>query len=203
MKRASEEMWKRFGEFMTGFAAARELHSRAGTVGSFIECVCLGASLTDAMLRIGMILQHQLDNRTKEIPLNLIFQGEKDRAISEREIYRRALAISVIDNDTFTRLQALYDERNRVVHRYIISRITTSDVLNIAIRYEEIINALSKRIHEIEEQQIQQGVGITARGPALEGDEGKRFLEEIADQKHTPTLAKVLRANENRWRVKP
>jgi len=193
MNHVSAEIWKRFEEFMAGFAAARELHSRAGTGGSFIECVCLGASLTDAMLRIGIILQHQLDNRTREIPLNLIFQGEKDRAISEREIYRRALAISVIDNGTFARLQALYDDRNRVVHRYVISRITTSDVLNIAIGYEEIINTLSKRIHEIEEQQIQQGVGITVRGPALEGDKGKRFLEEITDQKHTPALAKVLR----------
>src|SRR6266478_3517873 len=138
MKQVSAEIWKRFKEFIVGFAAARELHSRAGTVGSFIECVCLGASLTDAMLRVGIILQHQLDNRTGEIPLDLIFQGEKDRQISEREIYRRALAISVIENGTFTRLQTLYDERNPVVHRYVISRITTSDVLNIAMEYEEI-----------------------------------------------------------------
>src|SRR6266568_4499785 len=132
MKQASAETWKRFEEFIAGFTAAQELHGRAGKDGSFIECVCLGASLIDAMLRIGIILQHQLNNRTREIPIDLIFQGEKDRAISEREIYRRALAISVIDNDTFTRLQSLYDERNRVVHRYIISRITTSDVLDTA-----------------------------------------------------------------------
>ena len=193
MKQASAETWNRFKEFMAGFTAAQELQFCAAKIGSFIECVCLGASLIDAMLRIGIILQHQLNNRTGEIPFDLIFQGEKDGAISEREIYRRALAISVIDNDTFTRLQGLYDERNRVVHRYIISRITTSDVLDTAIVYEEMINALSKRIYEIEEQQINEGVGITVRGPALEGDEGKRLLEEMADEKHTQHLAQLLR----------
>jgi hypothetical protein len=192
MNSASPEVWKQFQEFMAGFAAARELHGRAGTAGSFVECVCLGASLTDAMLRIGVVLQHQLDNRTREIPLDLIFQGPKDKAISERDIYRRAHAASVIDGATFTRLQSLYDERNRVIHRYIISRITTAEVLNIAIGYEQIITALSKRIHDIEEQQIQQGVGITVRGPALEGEDGRRFVEEMADEKHTPTLAKLI-----------
>jgi len=145
------------------------------------------------MLRIGIVLQQQLDNRTREIAPDLIFQGPQDKAISEREIYRRALAISVIDDATFARLQSLYDGRNRVVHRYIISRITTSDVLDIAIEYEKVITALSKRIYEIEEQQIQQGVGITVRGPTLEGDEGKRFLEEFAEEKHTSALAKRLR----------
>lgn len=104
----------------------------------------------------------------------------------------RVHAISVIDDAMFARLQTLYDQRNRVVHRYVISRITTSDVLNIAIEYEEIISALSKRIYEIEEQQIKEGIGITVRGPALEGEEGKRFLEEIADEKHTQALAKLL-----------
>jgi hypothetical protein len=180
-------------EMRVSYAGTRIDDGRAAKVGSFLESVCLGASLIDAMLRIGIILQHQLNNRTAEIPLDLIFQGEKYGAISEREIYRRALAISVIDNDTFTRLQGLYDERNRVVHRYIISRITTSDVLNTAIAYEQMITALSKRIYEIEEQQINEGVGITVRGPALEGDEGKRILEEIADEKHTQHLAKLLR----------
>jgi len=193
MDKTPPEVWKTFMDFMAGFTAARELHARAGTAGCFVECVCLGASLVDAFLRVGLVLQYQLNNRTRDIPLSLIFQGPADPALSEREIYRRALAASVIDNDTFTCLQALYDQRNRVVHRYVISRITTSDVLDIATKYEEMISLLSKRIYEIEEQQIKEGVGITARGPALKGDEGKRFLQEIADEKHTPALARILR----------
>ena len=187
------DVWNCFREFMAGFAAARELHSRAGIAGSFVECVCLGASLTDAMLRIALILQKQLDNHTREIPLELIFQGTDDKAISEREIYRRSLARSVIDDATFAQLQLLYDKRNCVVHRYIISRITTADVLDIAIEYERMIQTLSKRIHELEEQQIRDGVGITVQGPQLLGEEGRRFLEEFADAKHTSSLAQVLR----------
>jgi cytosine/adenosine deaminase-related metal-dependent hydrolase len=193
MEPSPPDVWKCFGEFMAGFTAARELHSRAGTAGSFVECVCLGAALTDAMLRIGLVLREQLDNRSRDIPLELIVQGSHDKAIAEREIYRRALTESVIDDATFAQLQALYDKRNRVIHRYIISRITTAEVLDIAIEYERMIETLAKRTYDLEEQQIRDGVGITVRGPALEGEEGKRFLEEFADEKHGLSLAKVLR----------
>jgi len=194
MNRAPEDPWKCFRDFIDGVAAATELYNRASEGGSFVESVCLGASLVDATLRIGVVLQEQIDKRTRDIPLELVFQGPKDKAISERDVYRRALAASVIDESTFTQLQGLYDDRNRVIHRYIISRITTSEVLDIAIRYEHVIEALRKRIWEIEERQIHENVGITVRGPAIEGEEGRRFVEECADKKHTPALAKLLRA---------
>src|SRR6266568_3259396 len=193
MNRTSPETWKCFGDFIAGVAAATELYNRASERGSFVESVCLGASLVDAMLRIGLILQKQINERTRDIPLELVFQQPSDKPISERDIYRRALAISVIDDSTFMQLQAFYDERNRVIHRYIISRITTSEVLDIAIRYEHMITALRKRLYEIEERQIRENVGITVRGPALEGEEGQRFLEEFADEKHTTALARLLR----------
>lgn len=189
----SPRAWSAFTEFVNGFAAARELHARAGNSGCFVECVCLGASLVDALLRVGLVLQHQLDQHTRDIPLELVLQEPSDRAISEREIYKRARSQDIIDESTFDGLQQLYDDRNGVIHRYIISRITTSDVLDIAIRYENMVQVLSERIHKIEEQQIEQGVGITARGPALEGGEGRRFIEELADKKHTPTLGKIIR----------
>ncbi len=110
------------------------------------------------------------------------------------ELYNRAL---VIDESMFTQLQALYDERNRVIHRYIVSRITTSEVLDIAIRYEHMIEALTKRLNEIEERQIRENVGITVRGPALGGKEGRRFMEEFSDRKHAPALAKLLRGRKH------
>lgn len=194
MNPTSAEPWECFGDFINGVAAATELHNRASEAGAFVESVCLGASLVDATLRIGVVLQEQIKKRSRDIPLELVFQGPKDNAISERDIYRHALAASVIDESTFTQLQSLYDDRNRVIHRYIISRITTSETLDIAIRYQHMIEALRKRIWEIEEQQIRENVGITVRGPAIEGEEGLRFVEECADKKHTPTLAKLLRA---------
>ena len=180
---------------MSGFAAACELHARAGKAGSFVECICLGASLADAMLRVGLVLQYQLDHKTRDIPLSFVFEGPKDKAISERDIYRRAHAASVIDETTFNKLEDLYDQRNRVIHRYVIGRITTAEVLEIAIAYEKIITGLSDRIHDIEKEQIRRGVGITVRGPKLEGDIGRQFVEEMADEKHTLPLAKFIRSS--------
>jgi hypothetical protein len=192
---ASPQTWKAFTEFISGFAAARELHARAGKAGSFVESVCLGASLVDALLRVGLVLQHQLDHHTRDIPLDLVFQGSSDKPISEREIYRRAQTQRAIDDAIFQELQRLYDDRNRVIHRYVISRITTSGVLDIAIRYEAMVQNLSERFHEIEKRQIEEGVGITVAGPTLEGSEGKCFLEELADEKHTSILAKIIRSS--------
>jgi hypothetical protein len=180
---------------MAGFAAAVELHGRASKSGAFIESVCLGASIVDAILRVGLVLQSQLDHRTGDIPLDLVLQSPGDKALSEREIFKRAVTRCVIDMVTFDDLQALYDERNRVIHRYVISRITTNDVLAIAIKYEEMVHRLSARLHVIEERQIDAGVGITVRGPAVEGEQGRQFLEETADEKHTSVLARLLRGS--------
>ena len=144
---------------------------------------------------MGLVLQHQLDHRTRDIPLDLVFQGPSDKPVSEREIYRRAQTQFVIDDSIFQELQRLYDDRNRVIHRYVISRITTSDVLDIAIRYETMVQSLSERIHSIEKRQIEEGIGITVAGPTLEGTEGQRFLEELADEKHTSILAKIIRSS--------
>lgn len=191
----SSGTWDAFTDFLNGVAAASELHGRAGDAGCFVENVCLGASLVDALLRVGLILQHQLDKRTTDIPLNLVLQGDSDQPISEREIYRRAQSQKIINNGTFNDLQRLYDDRNRVIHRFIISRITTSDVLDIAIRYQRMVKTLGERVHAIESRQIEEGVGITVPGPAFEGVEAKEWLQEMVEKKHTTVLAKLLRGS--------
>lgn len=182
-------------EFMRGFTAARELHARAAEAGCFVESVCLGASLVDAMLRVGLVLQHQLDTRTREVPVELVLQDPGDKAISERQMFKRARDAAVIDSDTFDVLSALYDDRNRVIHRYVISRISTSDVLDIAIRYERAIQGLTARIHDIEAQQVREGVGITVSGPKVAGAEGQAFLDEFSESKHTEALARLIRGS--------
>lgn len=195
MNSTSPEAWATFTEFLAGFTAARELHARAGDHGSFVESVCLGASLVDALLRVGLVLQHQLDNRTRDIPLDLVFQGPADKPISEREIYERARTRHVIDEALYDEVQRLYDDRNRVIHRYVISRITTSDVLDIAIRYERMIQSVSAQVHWLENRQIEEQVGITVSGPPFEGEDAKRWFEELADQKHTAALGKLIRGS--------
>ncbi|MGA2514581.1 MAG: hypothetical protein ABSG37_13345 [Candidatus Limnocylindrales bacterium] len=149
-------------DFMQGFAAAVELDARAAKQGCFVECVCLTASIIDAMLRMGLILRHQLDTGTADLSEELLHQGEADAAISERSIYRRALASGIVDQAVFDELEALYQERNRVVHRYVISGISTRDVLEIALRQDVLKHRLSDAVAVLEEDQIRLGIGMTA-----------------------------------------
>jgi len=176
---------------MVGFAAAAELHARAAKNGSFVEYVCLGASIVDALLRVGLVLKHQLATRTAEIPLELVLQKTSDKPIREREIYRRARTVGLIDQNIFESLDNLYDDRNRVIHRYIISRITTAEVLDVAMTYETAIGKVVALVYTLENNQIESGVGMTKLGPNCD----RAFLEQFADEKHTPKLASRLRGS--------
>lgn len=145
---------------MSGFAGAMELKARAASNGFFIEAVILTATLIDGMLRIGLALRHQLDTRTSEIPGDLLVQRAEDRGVAERQIYQRARQSNVIDEPVLTELQALYTERNRIVHRYLLTAITTQDVLDIGIRYERAFQSVEEAIAVLEQEQIAQGVGM-------------------------------------------
>lgn len=165
---------------MNGFVAANKLLTRAGQNGFLVEYVCLATSVLDAMLRISLILQHQIKTRTDEIPGELLYQGEAAKIITEREIYRKALKEDIIDEELFVQLNKLHDERNMVVHRYIISDITTRQVLDIGIQYEKIIPVIGDEIRRLEEKQIELGVGMTVSGSEV----AKSQLDEMSAKKH-------------------
>jgi hypothetical protein len=174
--------WDKLDKFLGGVAAARELFQRAGEHGFFIEGVCLASNLIDAQLRIGIILKHQIETKSKEILVNFLQQSGK--TYTERAIYDIAKEKNVIDQLFFEKLNTLYEDRNRVIHRYIITDITTDQVLKIAIRYEELFKRVRERIFEIEEEQINLGVGMTVKGPAFKGPDAKEWLNEMTTKKH-------------------
>jgi hypothetical protein len=155
----------KFHNFMQSFSAAAELDARAAKQGCFIESVVLTAAIIDGVLRMGLILKHQLDHDTSELLPELLYQGDSDAAIIERKVYRRALDEAVIGQGLFDELNRLYDDRNRVIHRYVISSITTAEVLSIAMRYDTAKRNASDAVAFLEEEQIRLGVGMTARGP--------------------------------------
>ena len=170
----------KFSNYMEGMAAAGKLLSRAHENGSFVESVCLSASLIDGLLRMGLILQHQIETESLEIIPELLFQGAKDKIVSERSVYERAELEGIIDARIRTQLDSLYSERNKVVHRYIISGIKTADVLDIAHQYHMILMAVNNLVAEIEKKQIRLGVGMTrnySHGVV-------RTIEEMAERKH-------------------
>ena len=191
----------RFADFMRGFAAARLLMGRAGTNGCFVECVCLAASVVDGLLRTGLVLKHQLDSKTTDIPTDIIYQADDDKIVSERMIYRRTLDKGIISQDQFDRLEDLYRRRNKVIHRYIISEITTEQVLQIASEYEEAINEVKRQIQKLEDEQIESGVGMTRSGKQVPDEvraKGDAQIHEMADEKHgNPYLAMKLKKSIN------
>lgn len=175
---------------MNGYVATAQLAKRAEKSGFLVEFICLSAALLDGILRVGLILQHQIKTKSDSIPRDLVDQTNKDRIVSERSIFRRSLKEGVIRNNLFERLESLYQMRNRVIHRYIISDLTTKDVFEIAKKYKEAIPAVSKAIWILEKRQIELGVGMTVRG---EGHTGLEKYNEMSAVKHgDPRLARLL-----------
>lgn len=172
-------------QFVNGVAGSATLLNRAAENGSFIESVCIHANLIDASLRIGIILKTQLEENNDKVIGELLYQGPKDKIVTEKDIYRSALNKNVIGKIIFKQLFKLYEERNKVVHRYIISKLTTSDVLEIAIKYEALLNKIRKIIAELEIKQIKSGIGMTvARPEHLKNVDVKKNIAEMAKTKH-------------------
>lgn len=189
----------RFESFMQGFAAAVLLKRRAAENGCFIECVCLSTSIVDGLLRIGLILNSQLQTRSDKIIEELLYQPDPGKIVTEREIYKRALHENIITQTVYEELNDLHDQRNRIVHRYIISDITTDQVLQIAERFDVVVDTVNQSVRKLEDEQLRRGVGMT-RGPkdlseSLRGRVGET-IQQMADTKHgNPNLARNLRTN--------
>jgi hypothetical protein len=151
---------ERFTKFMNSLGASIDLKNRAYKNGSSIELVVLLANQIDALLRLSLILKKQIDNSTNEIDTTLIFQGESDKPIMEKTVYTMALDGGLITQNLYFKLFELYNQRNKVIHRYIITDLLTKDVMKIAYDYtimEEKVGHIAK---EYEQKQFQLKIGI-------------------------------------------
>ncbi len=173
--------------FMKGLEAASQLLYLAKNKGCFIECVCLSATIIDASLRIGIILKHQLDSETDNILTDLIYQADEDKIITERNVYKRALTVGVIDKEMYDKLELLYKQRNKVVHRYIISEITTEKIVLIAKEYEQVIDSIKNYLDKLETRQISKGIGITKSSNKVPNEiiiKKEKIAEDLIREKH-------------------
>lgn len=150
----------RYDKFMTSLAAVNDLIYRAHENKSFIELVALLANKIDALLRLSLILKEQINNDTLTINTALIYQKEGDKIVFEKEIYKKALDEYIIDENLFKRLNYQYNQRNRVIHRYIISDILTKDVMEIVNEYLSLENEINEIEMNIEKQQVELKKGI-------------------------------------------
>ncbi|MCY1536642.1 hypothetical protein D9M68_721050 [compost metagenome] len=154
----------RFDMFLQGVGATALIFSKAIKNKAFIEATCLLASQIDALLRIGIVLKTQIVNSDTKIESEWIYQGLSDKKKSEKDIYKKALDLGVIDQQIYDELFVLYDDRNRVIHRFIISEITLAEVEEISYRYYQMQKAIAKVIYDLESDQIKLNVGMTKIG---------------------------------------
>lgn len=172
----------KLANFLNGVASVNELINRAGEVGSFLEYVCLSASLIDGLLRTAIILNQQIKNKSQDLIDELLFQEDSDKIVTERQIYLRALKEKIIRKNLFDRLEELYKKRNQCVHRYLISDITYRHVLEIAIEYCDVGPQIVEVVAKLERKQVELGVGMTE---LVENNEDlSKIIREMAQRKH-------------------
>ena len=170
--------------FLKGIGGASDLFYNAKKNKCYIECVSLLANLVDAFLRISIILQYQIINNTSNIIDELLFQ-DGDTKISEREIYNRSLNDKVIGEPLYKLLDDdLYKKRNKVIHRYIISEITSRNVKEIAENYEKVLIQIKVIVRDLELQQIRTGRGMTTSASLSLNEETLTLIEKLSDAKH-------------------
>lgn len=150
----------KYDNFISSLTASYDLSENAYKSNSYIELVAILSNQIDAFLRMAIILDIQLTNSTNDIEIKYLFQGENQKGINERKIYNVALELRIIDDDTFQELNALYDMRNKVIHRYIISFIKTRDIADTAYDYSILSEKIRLILESYENRQANEHVGI-------------------------------------------
>lgn len=170
---------RRYDLFMASMAATIDLMNKAIKNESFIEYVALSANQIDALLRLSIILTEQLENKNDEINTLYLFQSESDKAIiMERSIYKIALEKEIISQDIFERLETLYKERNKVIHRFIITDIRTEDILNISVKFHNVSIVIDSIVNTLEQKQLELKIGTHKNNLDL----GKKPDEELLNR---------------------
>ena len=159
-KRKLALQFDKYDKFMASLFATYDLKNRAIKCKSLIELVIIIANQIDAFLRMSIVLNKQIENETEEIDISLLYQGEKDSPIMEREIYRQSRKLGIIDVAIFDKLEELYMERNKVVHRFVITDFKTRDLFKIVYDYEIICETVRLSLKKVEDLQYQKGIGV-------------------------------------------
>jgi hypothetical protein len=171
--------------FVRGVAGSASLLTKAIENNAFIECVSLLSNQIDALLRIGLILDAQLKEDNTLVIDELLYQGVSDKTITEKEIYIRSLSNNIIKRELKDELDKLYTERNKVIHRYIISDLKTSEIQNTAIKYARIKETIQGIIVELENEQIRTHRGMIRQKPYIEDYDLNSVIANMEKLKHS------------------
>lgn len=178
--------------FLSGFGAAVHLSRRAKENNCFIEQVCLYANIIDGMLRLSLIMKDQNLCDGERLNEAYLFQSDDDKIISEKDIYKISLDEKIINDAVFKKLHVLYNKRNKVIHRYIISDIHTKEVKNTAAEYEILMDEIKEIHRKYNDEFLLLNKGI-AREFLRNPDLGQ-MLEPIL-KKHNGVFIKLPKSN--------
>jgi uncharacterized protein YutE (UPF0331/DUF86 family) len=176
----------KYDQFLASLGASYDLLYSAIESESYIESIIVSANLIDAYLRLSIVITKQLRDKTDEIDIRYLFQADDERGLMERAVFRDALQLDVINQSTVNELSELYNLRNRIVHRYIISSIKTRDIPPVVSRYLEMVEKIRLILQKIEDLQIGEDFGIYGRGftrkDSLNDDEMRVALSWVNDK---------------------
>lgn len=176
----------KFDRFTGSLAASHDLLNAAIDSESFVEIIAIAANQIDAYLRLSLVIAKQINEQTNDIETRYLFQADGERGIMERKVFDDALKFDVIDQEAFDDLSALYDLRNRVIHRYIISNIRTRDLVDIARRYLNALETMRQTLRGFEQRQADKPFGVYGKklgNPSVTEDSVRR-LHASANDKH-------------------
>lgn len=151
----------KFPNFVNTFEPAISLLLRANKDGFLLEGLMISVSIVDAILRQCIMFCKQIEEKTSEIFEEYIFQEENGSYFYESDILKEALARNIIDEDFYKKLDKLYKERNKAVHRYFITTFQYEDIAKILNENIDTLSKLRKILYDIEEKQIETGYGVT------------------------------------------
>ena len=151
-------------QFLASLAASYDLLYSAIESESYVEIIVLSANQIDAFLRLSIVLAKQLQVESDDIDVKYLFQGAGEKGLLERIVFNDALEMAVIDQATHDELSDLYDFRNRIVHRYVISSLKTRDMIPVVGKYLAMSERIRLVLRGFEEQQVGKNFGIYGRG---------------------------------------
>ncbi|QEM12959.1 hypothetical protein [Mucilaginibacter rubeus] len=177
----------RYEKFMASLSASFDISTKALENDAVVEFMVITANQIDAYLRMSIVLKKQLADKTDDIDIALLFQGDTDSPVMERTIYKQALSFSIIDQSLFDALDSLYKERNKVIHRYIITDLNTRDIYFIAGDYYQVAERVRLALKAVEDEQAASKIGIYKNGLTVAQDiseEDRLLLYSQVNDKH-------------------
>jgi hypothetical protein len=181
-KRKLAQDLDKYEKFMASLAASFDLKKRAIEKESLIEFSIIVANQIDAYLRLSLVMDIQLKKKSDLIEISLLHQGETDLPIMERKIYKKALDSDIIDEDLFKNLERLYKERNKIVHRYIVSEFKTRDLYKISMDYETQCEKVRLIMRDLEESQYKEKIGIFGSGRNPQDEPTIEYIQVLLSQ---------------------